>query len=197
VGKEEEMSGKTAVLIYAAALLPVVLAIPSFILPMWEFQLNAPLYGQRWLQITVYPLTGVSGDVEEINLVNHYVGLGNIGNEHIPEIVYMPYVYTAFIVMTLLSAATLFLRRKKPAILFFVIGLVLVASIYAYIYVWLYGYTHTIIPGAPVKIEPFDPPFIGEYKIANFVIRSYPGPSLILLTISAAIGVILTVRGRF
>jgi copper chaperone NosL len=67
VGEEEGMSTKLNVLLYAAALLPVVLAIPALFLPMWSFQLNAPLYGQRWLEIAVYPLTGVSGDVEEIN----------------------------------------------------------------------------------------------------------------------------------
>jgi hypothetical protein len=196
VGEEEGMSTKLNVLLYAAALLPVVLAIPALFLPMWSFQLNAPLYGQRWLEIAVYPLTGVSGDVEEINIVNHYVGLGSIGNEHIPEVVYMPYVYAAFIVLTILSAAALFLGRRRLAFLFLAVGLFLVTSVYIYIYAWLYRYTHTIIPGAPVKIEPFNPPYIGEYKIANFVIRSYPGPSIILMTSSAVAGIILAIRTR-
>jgi hypothetical protein len=190
------MSGRVNVQFYAASLLPVVLAIPSIFLPMWSFNLNAPFYGQRWLEVTVYPLRGVSGDVHEINIVNHYVGLGTIGNEHIPEIVYMPYVYITFIGLSILSAATLFLRRKKFSILFLVIGLMLVASVYIYIFTWLYNYTHTITPGAPIKMEPFDPPYIGEYHLANFVIRSYPGPSLILLTASVVLGLILTIRTR-
>jgi copper chaperone NosL len=108
----------------------------------------------------------------------------------------MPYVYAAFIVLTILSAAALFLGRRRLAFLFLAVGLFLVASVYIYIYAWLYSYTHTIIPGAPVKIEPFNPPYIGEYKIANFVIRSYPGPSIILMTSSAVAGIILAIRTR-
>jgi copper chaperone NosL len=196
LGEEESMSGRLNNLVYVAALLPIVLAAPSLFLPMWNFWLNAPLYGQKWLEVTVHPLTGVSGDVEEVNIVNHYVGLGPVGNDHIPEIVYMPYVYAAYIAVTVLSATTLFLRKRKLALLFLVIGLVLVASIYVYVYMWLYRYTHTIMPGAAVKIEPFDPPYIGEHKIANFVVRSYPGPSLILLTLSSIIGLLLSIRKK-
>jgi copper chaperone NosL len=190
------VSGRMGVLLYTAALLPVILAAPAPFLPMWSFQLNAPLYGQRWLEVSVYPLTGVSGDVEEINIVNHYVGLRSIGNEHIPEIAYIPYIYAAFIALTMLSAIRFLQRRKRQASLFLFMGLVLVTSVYVFIYTWLYSYTHTIIPGAAIKIEPFDPPYIGEHKIANFVIRSYPGPSLVLLTLSSVAGLILATRTK-
>jgi hypothetical protein len=65
--------------------------------------------------------------------------------------------------------------------------ILLVLSLYLYVYLWLYNYTHTITPGAAIKIEPFDHPFIGEHRVANFVIRSFPDLSLALLTVSPLI----------
>jgi len=179
-----QSSKKRGLLHYLALSLPLILAIPSPFLPMWSFQLNAPFYGERWLKVVVNPLYGVSGDVEEINIVNHYVGLGRIGNEEIPELAYLPHVYLATVSLAALSVATLNSKRKRLSILFPFARLLLVSSLYLSVYLWLYNYTHTISPGAPIRLEPFDPPFIGEHAIANFIVRSLPDLSLILLTAS-------------
>ncbi len=135
----------------------------------------------------VHPLWGVSGDVQEINIVNHYVGLGEIRNEKIPELAYLPYVYLASISLAVLSSTAFHLRRRRIGTISISVRLLLVLSLYLYVYLWLYNYTHTIEPGSPIKIEPFDPPFIGEYRVANFIIRSIPDISLVLLTASSLI----------
>jgi len=192
MGEKKTLS--TRIVFTLLSILPLLLALPAPFLSMWDFYINAPIYGQKWLTVAIYPLAGVSGDVEEVNIVNHYVGLGPIGNEEIPEIIYLPYFYAAYITLAAITAISLQLKRKKPTLLLLLSGVILVASVYGYVYLWLYNYTHTIMPGAAFKIEPFDPPFIGEHRVANFIIRSYPGPSLILLTISAVIGILFTRR---
>jgi copper chaperone NosL len=183
MGEGEAMkSGGKKVIFYFMLFLPLLLVIPSPLLPLWSFQLNAPLYGQKWLTVVVHPLWGVSGDLQEINIVNHYVGLGRIGNEEIQEIAYLPYVYLLSIFLAILSTAAFHLKKMRLGKL----------SLYLYplalsLCMWLYNYTHTITPGAAIKIEPFDPPFIGEHRVANFVIRSFPDLSLALLTASPLI----------
>jgi hypothetical protein len=188
MGEGEAMkSGGKKVIFYFMLFLPLLLVITSPLLPLWSLQLNAPLYGQKWLTVVVHPLWGVSGDLQEINIVNHYVGLGRIGNEEIQEIAYLPYVYLLSIFLAILSTAAFHLKKMRLGKLSLSLRILLVLSLYLYVYLWLYNYTHTITPGAAIKIEPFDPPFIGEHRVANFVIRSFPDLSLALLTVSPLI----------
>lgn len=159
-------------------ILPLFFVLFSLPLPLWTISLNAPMYGQRWLVVTVVPLTGVHGDVEEINIVNHYVGLGEIKPEKIPELSYLPPLY---IVLTVLTLSTGLLRHKTRAHkILWLLSLIIIVSVPIYIYIWLYNYTHTIYPGAAIKIEPFDPPFFGYYEVANFRMTSYLGPAFFL-----------------
>src|SRR5665647_1006834 len=41
--------------------------------PMWSFKLEAPQYPQG-LELNVH-MTGASGDVSEIDIINHYIGM--------------------------------------------------------------------------------------------------------------------------
>lgn len=181
---------------FFTSLVPILLTAISPVLPMWYFHLNAPFYGQRWLEVIIHPLTGVRGDIEEVNIVNHYVGLDKIGNEYIPELPYLPYVYVLLLALMIVQGYSLLRRKSRIALVTTVLAAVTFASTLGYVYFWLYRYTHTIQPGAPVKIEPFDPPFLGEYKIANFVIRSTIGPSLILHVAAIIIGAVGLIRSR-
>ncbi len=175
----------------AAAVVPLLLVAASLFLPMWYFQLNAPFLGQRWMEVYIDPLSGVGGDVENVNVINHYVGLGEIGNEYIPEVAYIPYVYALMIALTAVFAFSLLTGKRRVAIASLLATVAVFASILGFVYIWLYNYTHTIHPGAPIKIEPFDPPFLGEHRIANFVVRSVIGPSLVLHLVAIVIGIVL------
>jgi len=159
-------------------ILPTALTVVSFPLPLWIIELNAPMYAQRWLKVSVIPLTGVSGDVNEVNIVNHYVGLGEVSPEKIPEASYLPALYLVLTVLVFLNGLLRGIKRIHLSL--WISALFLIIAVSIYLYSWLYGYTHTIHPGAPIKIEPFDPPFFGYYEIANFKITSYLGPAFFL-----------------
>jgi len=172
----------------------MVMMLASPFMTIWYFRLNAPIYGQRWLEVKIHPLHGVQGDVQEVNIVNHYVGLQEIGNDKIPEAEYISYVYAGLIGITMTASYLLVKRKKAAALAAILASAAIPISVIGYMYHWLYNYTHTVLPGAPIKIEPFDPPIFGEYKIANFVIRSFPGPSLALILIALTLAA-LTLRG--
>ncbi|MEM4407593.1 MAG: hypothetical protein QXI19_02505 [Candidatus Caldarchaeum sp.] len=176
-------------------IVPAVLVLSSLPLPLWTIELNAPMYAQRWLNVVVIPLTGVHGDISEINIVNHYVGLGEIKPERITEIFYLPPLYGILTVLTVLTG--LLRHRRRAHTILWLVLIILVAAIPAYIYGWLYNYTHTIHPGAPVKIEPFDPPFFGYYEIANFKIASYLGPAFFLPLAAVLLQIPPSIVARF
>lgn len=174
-------------------ILPPILVAISLFTPFWSISMKAPFL-QKPLMVEVYPLFGLKGDLKNVNVVNHYVGLGEINPEHIPELKYIPIVYMGLIVLSV--AAGLIYNHGKTFYAVWTIYVILLATIPIYAYTWMYNYTHTIKPGAPIEIEPFDPPFFGFHKIANFYITSYLGPAFFLPLAAAVIQIYPRIRER-
>ncbi|GBC71357.1 hypothetical protein HRbin02_01138 [Candidatus Calditenuaceae archaeon HR02] len=181
---------KRGFILAAASAVPLLLVAMSIFFPLWHFQFNAPFFGQKWPEVTIYPLSGIQGAVNDVNVINHYVGLSMIGNEHVPEISYLPYFYASVIAVTAAYSFSVSTRRRKSAPVLLILLAALVISLFTFVYIWLYRFTHTIHPDAPIKIEPFDPPFLGEYRIANITVRSYFGLSIGLMMAAIAIGLV-------
>ncbi len=173
--------------------LPPILVVISLFTPFWSISMKAPFL-QKPLTVEVYPLFGLKGDLKNVNVVNHYVGLGEIDPEHIPELKYIPLVYAGLIVLSV--ATGLAFNRGRIFYILWGIYVVLLAAVPLYAYVWMYNYTHTINPGAPIEIEPFDPPFFGFHKIANFYITSYLGPAFFLPLAAAIIQIYPRIKRR-
>jgi hypothetical protein len=51
----------------------------------------------------------------------------------------------------------------------------------------LYTFGHRLSPDAPVTVEPFTPPILGNQRIANFDVYSYPGPTTYVLGVFALV----------
>ncbi|MBM3897873.1 MAG: nitrous oxide reductase family maturation protein NosD [Thaumarchaeota archaeon] len=162
------------------AILSIFTSLGAFF-PLWTIEFNAPVLGQKWASVYVHPLNGVIGDINNINIINHYVGLAEINLDSIVELTYLPIIYPILSILTVVAG--LFYGRRYGTIAW-LIFLIVIIGMPIMVYLWLYNFTHVIQPGAPIKIEPFDPPFIGEYKIANFQIRSYFGLALYLPALS-------------
>ncbi len=172
---------------------PPILVIISLFTPFWGISMKAPFLAQP-LTVEVYPLFGLKGDLKNVNVVNHYVGLGEISPEKIPELQYIPYVYLTLIALSIIAG--ILNEKGKTFYLVWLIYVVLLAGVPIYAYIWMYNYTHTINPNAPIEIEPFDPPFFGVHKIANFDITSYLGPAFFLPLVSAIILITPKIRNR-
>lgn len=150
-------------LIVAAGLL-----VASIFFPWWGMRFFAPQYPEG-LNIVVYPYK-MEGEISIINGLNHYIGMKPFSEESFPELNYLPYIIGIFALFTLLVGV---LRSKK--LLYGLIGLFIIGGIVGVfdIYRWLKDFGTNLDPKAPIDIEPFIPPILGENTLANFITESY------------------------
>lgn len=155
--------GSMASLIGAAGLL-----IASLKFPWWGMRFFAPQY-REGLDIIVYP-SKLEGDIDIVNGLNHYIGMAPFSNESFPELSYLP----GLIIGLAAIIAIIALLRKK--VLLYIPASLLVVGGALGIYDmkrWLTKFGTELDPKAPIELEPFVPPIIGENILANFVTHSY------------------------
>lgn len=159
------------ILMALAGLLLLVL----FVLPMWKITLIAPQYPQGVeMHIYINKIGGSEpGTLQNINILNHYIGMKSIEPDSINELVYFPYIVIGFC----LTAIFVALIDKKQLYMIWLIIFVLALCLAMYdFYLWEYDYGHNLANNAPMKfdIESFQPPLIGNKDLLNFVAKSYP-----------------------
>lgn len=153
----------------------------SFLYPLWTISLDAPQY-QDTLTVDIYSYQLQGGDegrhLQEINTVNHYVGMNKIQESDFTEMIWMPFVIGFFILFGLRAVV---LGQMSTVIdslaLFLYFSLFSLAN---FIY-RLYTYGHDLDPSAPMEIDPFMPAVIGTTEIEQFTQYSYPGPASYLM----------------
>jgi copper chaperone NosL len=139
--------------------------------PMWQIALRAPQYpGGLTMKIHINDL---SGDVDIINGLNHYIGMKEIHKDQFREFVYLPLTMMIFMGLGLV---VLLLNRVRWYYvwtgLFIIIGLL---SFYDF-WSWLHDYGHNLDPHAPIQVpgQSYQPPLIGYKKMLNFEALSQP-----------------------
>lgn len=167
----QEPIGLAARLMLLAA---AVLVVATYFFPLWNLTMFAPQYPDG-LRLDIYSYTLVGGnngqDVNEINVLNHYIGMHELVNESFTEFKWMPFVI-----------GTLGLLVLRAAVHGTVVALVDVTMLFVYFgafSLWSFGYKlylygHDLAPNAAVKVPPFMPPMFGYQQIANFEVYSYP-----------------------
>ena len=146
-----------------------------FIFPMWQITLLAPQYPDGvTMYIWINKLGGDSpGTLQNINILNHYVGMKYIEPDSIPELKYFPKIIIAMIALAIGAAIV----NKRWAYLAWAILFVVLAAAGVYdFYLWEYDYGHNLSDNAPIKIPgaSFQPPLLGTKMILNFIAKSYP-----------------------
>lgn len=165
------MSFRNRIILAIAALL----MIPVFFTPLWSVTLYAPQYPDGiGFYIMVNDLEGHERhDLQNINILNHYVGMQEIHAEDFPELEIMPWVMGGVILFGLIAALT-----GKPWLLISWVGLavVVVAAGLIRFYMWGYEFGHDLNPQAPIKIpgETYQPPLLGSKQLANITAYSWP-----------------------
>lgn len=71
--------------------------IVAFFVPVWRIDLFAPQYPEG-LVMKIW-LAKLSGDVDIINGLNHYIGMGKIAESMFPEFSYLPYAVAIYILL--------------------------------------------------------------------------------------------------
>ena len=153
-----------------------VLLLGVFVLPLWVISLEAPQYPQGLgIDIHIDRIEGESPhDLQNINGLNHYIGMHKIEPDSIQELKYMKY-FAAGLALTALLVA---MSRRRVALLVWVILAVSLSGIGMYdFYQWEYRYGHELDETAAIKVPgmSYQPPMFGTKQMLNFRTTAWPG----------------------
>ncbi len=160
-----------------------------FVFPLWKISLLAPQYPKGLIMfIWVNKITGSEpATLQNINIMNHYIGMKAIEPDSIPELQFMQYIIVGLAGLALLLA----IFNKWQLNLVWLIVLVTAGTLAIYdFYLWEYDYGHNLDPTAAIKIEgmAYQPPLIGKKLILNFTALSYPQLGALVMALSMATG---------
>lgn len=138
--------------------------IVSIFQPYWRMKLLAPQY-PGGLEVQVY-VNQMTGDVEEIDGLNHYIGMRPLGEAAQLERSLSIY---AIGVLSLLIVAAIWVHTKYAALLALP-ALLYPAIFLADMYFWMRNFGLNLDPNAALSgaIEPFVPPILGEGVVGQF-----------------------------
>ncbi|MBI2259533.1 MAG: hypothetical protein HYU67_11650 [Flavobacteriia bacterium] len=152
-----------------------LLLFMTLFFPIWQIRLEAPQYPTPLgLNISVDKIEGMEdNDLENINLLNHYIGMKEIVADSIPELKFLKYVFYFFI---LFGIVVLFSKHKA-----FLFGWVVAMTIAGTLLLWDFNkwekdYGTNLDPTAAIKVEgmTYKPPLIGKKELLNITAYSYP-----------------------
>jgi copper chaperone NosL len=166
-----------------------VLVLPSLLLPLWEVRLGAPQYPEGLgLQIWAGKVTGIKpNDLQNINGLNHYIGMKEIAPDAIPELKVMPWVIGALAIAAL-AIAWRGTRRMLTAwlVAFATLGVIGLVDFWR----WEYDYGHNLDMDNAIIVVPgmtYQPPLIGSRQLLNFVATAWPGLGALFLGLGFAV----------
>ena len=166
-----------------------LMVIVTYFVPLWQIKLEAPQYPEGiGIHIWLDQITGANPhDLDNLNGLNHYIGMKKIIPESIPELKIMPYIIAFFI----LSGLLVFKLNNRKAVWIWTILFILVMAVGLYdFYLWEYDYGHDLNPKAAIKVPgmSYQPPLVGSKQLLNFVSTSLPSIGGIIIFISILLG---------
>ena len=154
------MTRPGVVRVFTACAAAALVALSSQ-LPLWSMRMKAPQY-PKGLRLDAYG-TGMAGDLSELAILNHYIGMPPIEAPAL-ETALFPVGVAAIVLLCLLAPLHRWVRWLAVAATT-LMPLVILADLQ-----WrLYTFGHTLNPTAPIRLKPFTPRVIGETIMGNFV----------------------------
>jgi len=141
-----------------------VLLLVSVFLPYWKMTLHAPQYPQG-LSVEVF-INRMTGDVAEIDGLNHYIGMRPLGEAAQLE---RAISFVAVSALVLLVLAAIYVHSPWAFLL------ALPAILWPFIFIgdmyfWMRHFGLNLDPTAPLSssIDPFVPPILGSGMVGQF-----------------------------
>ena len=153
-------------------------------LPIWAVSLEAPNYPKEAFPEGIpvfFHFDGYSGEVHEMNTINHYVGMDPMwAGGHVERAIGI------YALLFLSLGMILFIAYDKKPLNYIMLipaalPLIFVAD-YSY---WLYHFGHSLHDWGAFKIKPFMPTVFGDGKIAQFTTHSYPTLGFYMLLLAS------------
>lgn len=142
-------------------------------LPIWAVSLEAPNYPKEAFPMGIpvyFHFDGFSGEVHEMNTINHYIGMDPMyrGGKLEREVASYALLGLSLIMIFFIAYND---RLSKLAMFIPVSIPLLFIMDYAY---WLYWFGHNLHNWGAFNIKPFMPTVFGDGKVAQFITHSYP-----------------------
>lgn len=162
-----------------------------YVFPLWSIGLVAPQYPEGLgMLIRINTVAGVQpNDLDNINGLNHYIGMKVIRPDAIPELRIMPWIVGALIALALLGA----LWGKRQLAWAWLVGLTTFGILgLVDFWRWTYDYGHNLdAEHAIIKVPgmSYSPPIFGSKQLLNFTAVSYPAAGAWMAGVAALLGI--------
>lgn len=141
--------------------------------PIWYVALEAPNYPKESFPNGIpvyYHFDGFSGDVFEMETINHFIGMDPM--ERGAPYLRMAAPYALVFVALLFVLFILYDNKILNLLMLIPVSLpIIFLGFYSY---WLYWFGHHMHEWGAFKIKPFMPTVFGDGKVAQFTTHSYP-----------------------
>lgn len=156
--------GEVDRLFAACSIVAAGLLVIAFFLPLWVMDMSAPQYPQG-LQLVAYG-TKLTGDLQEINSLNHYVGVKEIEPDSVAELKLFPFALFALVAVLVVTPFIVRWRywRAVLAALVFAVPIGMLIDVQW----WLYKYGHDRSEDAIYDISDFTTKVLGGTQVINF-----------------------------
>ncbi len=142
-------------------------------MPVWMVSLEAPQYPKEAFPDGIpvfFHFTEWSGKANEMNTINHYIGMDPMDVGAVTTRKVIPFVFLTFFIMLIA-----YFFYKGPGWWL----LAMIPAMFPWLYLgffakWLYWFGHNLHPWGAFKVKPFMPTVLGDGKVAQFTTHSYP-----------------------
>lgn len=165
------LRGRDRWLVFGATLLGAACWAASWFLPYWNFKLLAPQY-PKGLFMTIY-LHGVGGAVDEVDIINHYIGMHKLVDAAPLERAAGPWLVA---VLAVGIVAGMVIAGRRVGAWLWVPALALPLGFLGDTLYWMWQFGHNLDPAAPIDFAPFMPELFGHGVIGQFHTWAWPGP---------------------
>ncbi len=163
--------------------------------PIWYVALEAPNYPKESFPNGIpvyYHFDGFSGDVHEMETINHFIGMDPMERGAPYLRAAAPYALVGVAVLFVLFI--LYNSRILNWLMLIPVALPLIfVGFYSY---WLYWFGHHMHAWGAFKIKPFTPTVFGDGKVAQFTTHSYPTIGFWLLVAIAVLSLLAMVSRK-
>jgi nitrous oxidase accessory protein len=163
----------------AAAVLAAGLVALSAQLPLWTMTMRAPQY-PKGLRLSAYG-SGMSGDLRELNILNHYIGMPPIEAPALETAVF-PIGIGLLVLLCLAAPLHKWIQRAAMTA-----AIAVPIGILADLQWRLYTFGHTLNPHAPIRLKAFTPLVLGPTTMGNFVTTAMISWGFACLVAAAAV----------
>lgn len=164
-------------------------------LPIWYVALEAPNYPKSVFPEGIpvwFHVDGFSGDIHEMNVINHYVGMYPMEAGAQRERAAGPFIMVG---MTLCILLFLAFRNKWTTWLMLPMAL-FPPGFFAFYAGWMYWFGHNMQEWGAFKLKAFMPTALGVGHVAHFTTKSFPSIGFWVFLVIAILSVLAILSRR-